>query len=70
MGHFRKVSSNVKDYSWDDGTMEIEYTNGKRYRYYRVPEKLFVAMRMSRSKGKFVNEHLKKPGYEYGEGIY
>lgn len=69
MGHFRKVSSNVKTYSWDKGTLEVEFNSGKRYRYYQVPESLFKAMRRSRSKGKFVNEHLKKPGYEYGEGI-
>ena len=70
MGHFRKTSSNVKTYSWKAGTLEVEFNNGKRYRYYKVPEQTYKAMLRSRSKGKFVNEHLKKPGYEFGEGVY
>lgn len=47
------------DYLKDITTLRVTFVSGKVYDYIDVPEEIFMAMKTSRSKGIFFNEHIK-----------
>ena len=61
-------SSNVKEvgYKRDDNTLRVKFKSGASYDYFHVPEKLHRQMMGSQSKGKFLNENIKK-NYVYAK---
>ena len=46
-------------YDHDSSTLRVTYVSGLVYDYKDVPEKVFVAMKTSFSKGAFLNRHIK-----------
>ena len=61
MEHRSLESSFLKSAAYDPGLMllEIQFKNGKRYRYTDVPEELFYQLSSSESCGKFFGEFIK-----------
>jgi hypothetical protein len=43
----------------DTGTLRIVYVSGMVYDYKNVPEKVYHEMKTARSKGTFLNQHIK-----------
>ena len=43
----------------DSGTLRIGYVSGMVYDYKNVPEKVYLAMKKSFSKGSFLNRFIK-----------
>jgi hypothetical protein len=58
-------SSNIAKvgYDWDDHTMDVEYTDGALYRYFRVNPNSFTDMQESDSWGNFW--HYDREDYRY-----
>jgi hypothetical protein len=48
------------EYLPDTRTLRIYYVSGAIYDYLKVPEQEYAAMKTSGSKGKFLNEEIKK----------
>jgi hypothetical protein len=65
------TSSNVVSVGYDEPsrTLEVEYTGGRIYRYFAVPNSvndgLIAVSRRGESVGKYVDQNVKKVGYEY-----
>ncbi len=51
-------------YDDQDGTLDIWYTGGDRYRYFEVPEKVYRELRSAPSAGEYVNREI-KPHYRF-----
>jgi len=45
--------------------LEVEFLNGSIYQYYDVPEALYEGLMAADSHGKFLNEYIKRCGYNY-----
>lgn len=60
-------SSNLQAIGYDPDNMElyVDFLNGSRYRYFDVPEDVFDEFQVADSKGKFLHQNIKLPGYEY-----
>jgi hypothetical protein len=57
-------------YRPDDGSLEITFVSGKRYRYLDVPPDLYQKMRQAYSKGEFFNRHIRDHfAFEKADGI-
>ena len=52
-------------YDQDSSTLEIEFLNGSIYQYFGVPESIFDGLMNAPSKGKFLDQFVKKAGYSY-----
>lgn len=54
-------SSVIRAFDYDAGRqrLEIQFVSGRRYRYHRVPERVYRAMRRARSKGSFFNRQIR-----------
>lgn len=52
-------------YDRDSSTLEIEFLNGSIYQYFGVPESIFDGLMNAPSKGKFLDQFVKKAGYSY-----
>ena len=48
-----------------DGNMDVEYTNGARYRYYNVPLTTYMAISNANSRGKTIKTQLRDTGIAY-----
>lgn len=53
------LSSNIRKIGYDSGDLIVEYLSGTKYRYKKVPKKLYEAMLESDSKGRFMNNSIK-----------
>ncbi len=55
-------SSNIEKIGYNEHTriLEVQFKNGKRYRYSGVPVDIFKSLRESPSKGHFLSAHIKK----------
>lgn len=63
--NFKDVqSSNIRKVGYDEGDLIVEYLSGTKYRYKKVPRKIYEAMLESDSKGRFMNNSIKGK-YEY-----
>jgi hypothetical protein len=47
------------DYSAKEEALDVTFSTGKRYRYLRVPQKVYRGMREAFSKGVYFNRHIK-----------
>jgi KTSC domain-containing protein len=61
-------SSLMTGVAYDEKTreLEIKFTSGKTYRYFDVPEDVYVRLRDANSKGEFFTEEIRDV-YEYAE---
>ncbi|EGF11154.1 hypothetical protein HMPREF9123_1113 [Neisseria bacilliformis ATCC BAA-1200] len=59
MIHTPVLSSNLSSVAWQAGTLEIQFKNGRRYRYFDVPEAVFVQLLQAPSKGRYFHRHIK-----------
>ena len=48
------------DYDGDLLILYIKFTSGSVYKYYRVPETVFIGLLEARSKGTFFNSRIKE----------
>ena len=51
-------------YDTPSSTLRVVYVSGSIYDYKKVPEKVYIEMKASSSKGEFLNKHI-KPNYEF-----
>ena len=58
-------SSNIKAIGFDDKILIVQFNDGSLYHYYNVNKSLFDGMLLASSKGKYLNENIKKQGYSY-----
>jgi len=47
------------EYRPDKAVLEVTFTTGRRYRYLKVPQKIFQEMRAAFSKGEYFNRHIR-----------
>ena len=47
------------EYDMQSSTLKVTYVSGTIYHYKNVPEKIYVALKTSFSKGAFLNQHIK-----------
>lgn len=47
-------------YDNSQGTLQLDFRDGSRYIYSRVPPDLFHAMLAAPSKGRFFNQHIRR----------
>lgn len=61
-------SSVIRRFDYDPGRQEldVEFTTGRRYRYFRVPPAEAEAFRAAFSKGRYFNAHI-RDAYEFTE---
>lgn len=54
-------SSTIKRMSYDDeeGAMDVVFTGGEEYRYYKVPKWHYKGMLRSTSRGKYLEKNIK-----------
>jgi len=52
-------SSNIASVGWEDGILEVEFTNGGVYQYQGVPEDIYAGLMASGSKGKYLASSIK-----------
>lgn len=57
-------SDAIKKVKWWFGTLEIEFKNGRVYRYKNVPKQLYYGMINAKSVGKYFRDYI-KDRYEY-----
>jgi len=53
------LSSNIRKVGYENGDLIVEYLSGTKYRYKKVPKKLYDVMLESDSKGRFMNNSIK-----------
>ena len=51
-------------YEYDSYRLRLTFTNGKNYDYTQVPNHVFEGLRISSSKGKFINKYI-LPVYKF-----
>jgi len=63
----RVNSSNIAaiGHSAERSVLEVEFLSGSIYEYYDVPECIYHDLMNADSKGKYLNEFVKKAGYAY-----
>ena len=44
---------------YEDGTLEVEFTNGSVYRYFDVPERVHEELMAADSHGTFFNQRIR-----------
>ena len=54
------ISSNISSVGWDNGVMEVTFTNGSTYQAENVPETEFKNLIAAKSVGKYFNANLKQ----------
>lgn len=61
-------SSTIAAIAYDPKTMtlEVDFLNGNQYEYFDVSEMIFNDFKNAGSKGRFLDQHIKKAGYRYG----
>jgi KTSC domain len=55
------ASSSIASLGYDHevNALEVEFCNGRRYRYFAVPQRVFEELLAAPSKGAYVNAHIK-----------
>ncbi len=51
-------SSNLKSAEWQDETLTVEFQKGGIYKYYNLPEDVYLSLLRSQSKGKFFHQNI------------
>ena len=52
------------NYEYDSYRLRLTFKNGSKYDYTKVPNHVFEGLRISESKGKFINKYI-LPVYEF-----
>ena len=54
-------SSNVQSIGFDEHsqTLYVDFINGSRYQYFKVPKSIFEQFLVANSKGKFLHRNIK-----------
>ncbi|MGI6668961.1 MAG: KTSC domain-containing protein [Acetivibrionales bacterium] len=62
-------SSNIASIGYDEATstLEVEFLSGRIYHYYGIPKYLYDEFINAESKGKYLNEYIKKAGFPYAQ---
>ncbi len=58
-------SSNIQAIGFEENILIVKFKDGSIYHYYNVDESLFDGLLNATSKGKYLNEYVKKQGYRY-----
>jgi hypothetical protein len=58
MDHIPVKSSHLTSVAWEEGTLEVEFSNGARYRYDGVPERVYVELVNAASPGKYFQNNV------------
>lgn len=58
-------SSNIQAIGFEEKTLIVQFNDGSIYHYYNVDKSLFDGLLEAASKGKYLNENIKKQGYRY-----
>jgi hypothetical protein len=60
-------SSSLKSigYDADKKILEVEFVHSGIYQYFDVPENVHRELMAAESHGKYYNDHVKKPGYQF-----
>ena len=64
--HVKSTAVRTMGYDEEEWVLQVEFSNGKLYNYFRVPSKEFRALQDAPSKGEYINREI-KPYYEYEE---
>ena len=61
-------STSITRFGYDDTRQElsVEYQDGRKYRYLKVPQAVFEQLKSASSKGQFINQNIKGT-YDYEE---
>lgn len=59
MEHRKLNSSHLTSCAWENGTLEIEFSSGKRYTYKNVPETVYRELMAAPSAGRYFHYHVK-----------
>jgi len=67
MERMKVRSSNLDsvEYNRDTKTLEVRFLNGAVYQYFRVPEHVHRGLMDATSKGEYLDQIVKKGGYQY-----
>jgi ligand-binding sensor domain-containing protein len=52
-------SDTLASVGYEDGLLELEFTNGRVYQYFDVPERVYQSLMAADSHGTFFNESIK-----------
>ena len=52
-------SSTIQGFEQKEENLIVEFKNGRKYEYEKVPKELVEAFKKSESKGKFLNQNIK-----------
>lgn len=52
-------SSTIQGFEQKEENLIVEFKNGRKYKYEKVPKELVEAFEKSESKGKFLNQNIK-----------
>ena len=52
-------------YDLDRRLLEIEFVSGAIYRYFNVPDALYIGLMAADSHGEFFSAHIRDAGFEY-----
>lgn len=52
-------SSTIQGFEQKEENLIVEFKNGRKYEYEKVPKELVEAFEKSESKGKFLNQNIK-----------
>ena len=55
-------SSFIKEIGWENGTLEIKFSNDQVWQYFGVPPETWAGFRVAQSQGKFFHNYI-KPNY-------
>jgi hypothetical protein len=47
------------------GTLEVEFVDGRIYRYFSVPKARYTQLMKAPSHGSYYSTHIKEAGYDY-----
>jgi hypothetical protein len=54
-------------YDYDAETLDVEFTGGRVYRYFEVPNEVYERLMTADSIGRFLNSEIVNGGYAYEE---
>jgi hypothetical protein len=64
--HVKSTAVRTMGYDENEWVLQVEFSNGKLYNYFRVPPHEYRSLLEAGSKGEYVNRQI-KPYYEYEE---
>lgn len=69
MNYVSVSSSNLAAvaYEPETSTLGIRFVNGGEYRYFGVPEEIFIGLQSASSVGSYFDQYVKKAGYSYSK---